>query len=53
MKDPTIEALRAEMQYLYESLHRIKVIAPFDAAFEIASAACSAYYANREREKGL
>jgi len=43
--------LRAEMEYLYKSLHRIVVISPYDTAYEIALAACNAYAANREREK--
>lgn len=45
------QQLRAEIEYLYEALHRIVVISPYDKVYEIASAACNAYTSNREKEK--
>jgi len=38
-------AVKAETQakFLYEALHKIRVVSPFDTAYYIADAACAAY----------
>ncbi len=51
MIDQEKQSLLKEMEYLYQTLSSIKAIAPFDAAYELANAACNAYLKNREKEK--
>lgn len=43
-------AVKAETQakFFYEALHKIRVVAPFDAAYYIADAACAAYKKPKE-----
>lgn len=51
MIDQEKQSLLKEMEYLYRTLDSIRVISPFDTAYELANAACIAYLENRKKEK--
>lgn len=40
-----------ESKYLYEALHQILIISPFDKIYFIAHTACSAYQKNHPQKK--
>jgi len=43
-------AIRAKIQaeFLYEALHKIKILSPFDKCFYIAEVACNGYENSKE-----